>query len=92
MSEMLGMALHVINVILLSMLLYIYLQNYRQLKTKMTAGLVLFAGFFLVQSLMSIYFDTAMVMYSSSHAEIAATILEVVKAIGFAILVWVSWE
>ena len=92
MSDMLGMALHVINVILLSILLYVYLQNYRQLKTKMTAGLVLFAGFFLIQSLMSIYFDTTMVMYSSGPAETAATALEVIKAVGFAILAWVSWD
>lgn len=89
---MLTIILHLVNVMLLLVLLYIYMQNYRQLKTKMTAGLVLFALFFLAQSLMNIYFDMTMAMYSSSSAETAAMMLEAVKAIGFAILVWISWD
>lgn len=88
----LGMSLHIINVILLIILLYMYVQNYRHLKTKLTAGLILFAFLFLVQSLMNIYYDVSMVMYSSLHAEIAATVLEGVKAIAFGVLVWISWE
>ena len=92
MVETLGIILHIINVILLCLLLYIYLQNYRRLKTKLTAGFVLFAGLFLVQSLMDIYFDTTMVMYSSSSAITAATALEAIKAAGFGILAWISWD
>lgn len=92
MADMLGMLLHGLNVVLLIALLYIYLQNCRKLKTKLTAGLVLFAGLFLLQSLMNIYYDTAMVMYSSAPAETAATIVEAVKAAGFAVLLWVSWD
>lgn len=92
MADMLGMALHAVNVALLIALLYIYLQNYRKLSTRLTAGLVLFASLFLLQSLASIYYDTTMVMYSSPAAETAATIVEAVKAVGFAILLWVSWE
>ena len=92
MVEMIGMILHIVNVVLLLVLLYIYLQNYRQLKTKYTAGLALFALFFLAQSVMNIYFDSTMVMYSSTPAEQAATVLEAVKAVGFAVLAWISWE
>lgn len=92
MAEMLGMVLHAVNVVLLLMLLYIYLQNYRKLKTKLTAGLVLFAALFMLQSLMNIYYDTTMAMYPSTSAETAATIVEAVKAAGFAVLLWVSWD
>ena len=92
MAEMIGMALHAINVIMLLALLYIYIQNYRQLKTKLTAGLVIFASLFLLQSIMNVYFDATMVMYSSGSAETAATLIEGIKAIGFAILLWVSWD
>ncbi len=92
MSELIGTALHGLNVILLITLLYIYVQNYRQLKTKLTVGLILFASLFLLQSVMNIYYDTAMVMYSSTSAETAATVLEGIKATAFAILVWISWE
>ena len=92
MTELVSMALHVINIILLLMLLYIYVQNYRQLKARLTFGLILFVLLFLVQSLMNIYYDTAMVMYSSSPAETAATILEGIKTVAFVVLVWISWE
>ncbi len=92
MAEMIGMALHAVNLLLLVGLLYIYVQNYRQLKTKLTAGLVLFASLFLLQSLMNIYFDATMIMKSSGSAETADTFIEAVKVVGFAILLWVSWE
>ena len=92
MVEMLGTLIHAINLILILILLFIYLQNYRKLKTKMTIGLVLFTLFFLAQSIMNLYFDATMTMYSSTPAETAAIILEAVRAVGFAILVWISWE
>lgn len=92
MTELVGMALHGLNILLLIVLLYIYVQNYRHLKAKLTLGLILFVVLFLVQSLMNVYYDTAMVMYSSTSAETAATILEGIKTVAFAILVWISWE
>ena len=92
MTELIGMAIHSINIILLIVLLYIYVQNYRQLKTELNMGLILFALLFLIQSSINMYYDTAMIMYSSTPAEIAATILEGIKAAAFAILVWISWE
>ena len=92
MTELIGMAIHSINIILLIVLLYIYVQNYRQLKTKLNVGLILFVLLFLIQSFMNVYYDTAMIMYSSTPAETAATMLEGIKAVAFAILAWISWE
>ena len=92
MAELIGMTIHSINIILLIVLLYIYVQNYRQLKTKLNVGLILFVLLFLIQSFMNVYYDTAMIMYSSTPAETAATILEGIKAVAFAILAWISWE
>ena len=92
MTELIGMTIHSINIILLIILLYIYAQNYRQLKTKLNVGLILFVLLFLIQSFMNVYYDTAMIMYSSTSAETVATILEGIKAVAFAILAWISWE
>ena len=92
MAETLGMALHAINVILILALLYIYLQNYTKMKSKYTIGLMFFAFILLVQSVMGLYFDTTMVMYSTSEATSIATLLEAIKAVSFAILLWISWE
>jgi len=92
MAEPVSMALHVVNMILTLGLLYIYGQNYRKMRSKYTIGLMLFAFVFLVHSALGLYFDTSMVMYSSVQAETAAMILEVIKAISFAVLLWISWE
>jgi hypothetical protein len=88
----LTMALHAVNVILPLCLLYVYVQNYRKMKSKYAVGLILFAGLFLLQSLMESYYDFTMVMFSSTVAETASEVLDLIKAIGFAILLWISWE
>jgi len=90
--EEISTALHAINILLTLGLLYIYAQNYRKMKSKYTVGLVMFAFFFFLQSLMGLYFDTTMAMYKDDVAKQAAMVLEAVKAIGFAVLLKISWE
>ncbi len=90
--DVVSTALHGINIVLILGLLYIYLQNYRGVKSKYTVGLIIFALLFLVQTSMSIYYDASMIMYSTVYAENVAKILEAVKAVSFAILLWISWE
>ena len=92
MAETIGMALHIVNMILTLALLYIYTQNYAKMKSRYTIGLMLFAGIFLIQSALGLYFDTSMVMYSTQEAVTAATALEAIKAVSFAILLWISWK
>ncbi len=90
--EPVAMAIHAANILLLAGLLYIYVQNYRQLKTGITTGLLLFAALLLVQSVMNLYFEITMVMYSSAAAEQIALILEAIKAVSFGLLLWASRE
>ena len=90
--EPVAMAIHAANILLLIGLLYIYGQNYRQLKSKLTLGLMLFAALLLVQSAMNLYFEMTMVMYDSPSAEQVALVLEAVKAVSFGLLLWVSRE
>ena len=90
--EPVGAALHGINIILILGLLCVYMQNYSKMRSKYTIGLSVFAVFFLAQSMMGLYFDASMPMYMSPSAETVATVLEGVKAVGFAILLWISME
>ena len=90
--EIIFILIHVANIILILALLGVYLQNYSRMKSKYTMGLSVFAAFFLAQSLMNLYFDATMPMYLSSSAETVATMLEGVKAVAFAVLLWISWE
>ena len=92
MLEVFAAGLHLVNVLLVLGLLFIYVQNYRKMRSKYTIGLIVFAVFFLIQGLMAIFFDASMVMYSSSDAAKAATALEAIKAVAFAVLLWISWD
>jgi len=76
MGEPISMILHGINLILTLILFAIYFQNYRKMKSKYTIGLMLFAGVLFLHSLMGIYFDLTMVMFSTVQATQAALALE----------------
>ncbi|MBI4020596.1 MAG: hypothetical protein HY367_04645 [Candidatus Aenigmarchaeota archaeon] len=91
-ADLFAAGIHIINMLLLAALLFIYASNYSKLKSKYTAGLIFFAGFLLIETIMAMYFDTAMVMYYSAEAALNANILEIVKAAGLAILLWISLE
>ena len=84
--------LHGINVLLALVLMYLYVQNYRKMKTKFTIGLTLFAFLFLLHSAMGLYFDASMVMYSDKIAENAALVLEIVKAVSLGVLLRISMD
>lgn len=92
MAEIIGTVLHAANIFLTLGLLAIYMQNYRKIKSKYTIGLMVFATFFFLQSMMGLYFNATMAMYSSPTAEKAALLLEGIKAVGFAVLLKISWE
>ncbi|MBI4021659.1 MAG: hypothetical protein HY369_05435 [Candidatus Aenigmarchaeota archaeon] len=92
MADLLSLGIHGLTLLLLVALLVIYLANYRRLRSKYTAGLVFFIGFMIAETAMSISFAVSMVMYTSLAAEAAALTLQAVKAVGLAILLWISWE
>ena len=90
--DLISASLHGLNIILGLALVVLYVQNYRQLRSKYTIGLLLFALLLVLHSAMGLYFDASMVMYSNTAAEQAATVLEGLKAVSFAVLLWISWE
>ena len=53
---------------------------------------MLFSSLFLVHTIMGLYFDLSMIMYSTKEAELASMALEAVKTISFSILLWISFE
>ena len=82
----------IINVILLAGLFYIYLQNYRSMRSKFALGLLFFATFFLVENLMAIYFQVAMVNYYTPEVSEHIFILTTIQTIGLVILSFVTWK
>jgi hypothetical protein len=88
----LGLVAVVINIILLSMLLYIYLENYRKLKSKFTAGLIFFASIFLIQNVLWIFFIVFVRDMRTPGMGLPNFILTIVETIGLGILLKITWE
>ena len=74
-------------------LLYIYVGNYRGLRSPLSAGLIVFAVLFLVENLAAMYFYVAMSSWtgSSSYA-VPMLVLNAAELVGFATLFYVSWR
>ena len=74
-------------------LLYIYVGNYRGLRSPFSAGLIVFATLFLVENLAAIYFYLAMSTWTGSgNYAIPMLVLNGAELVGFATLLYVSWR
>lgn len=81
-----------VSTIFLLGLLYVYYKNLRQAKSKFTIGLFLFALLFLIQNLVSLYYYITMMKYYAPEVEAHVFILTLLQAIGFLILLKITWE
>jgi len=82
----------VVNILLLLFLLFVYAQNYRQMKCAFSLGLMVFAGFFLVQNLIAVYFHLTMMEYYSRLVMQHAFVLAGIQTVALAALAWVTWR
>lgn len=82
----------IINSILLVSLLYVYIKNYREVKMDFTLGLIIFAGFLLLQNLAALYFHLSMIDYYSKDVIFQATVLNVVQTVALVVLNYVTWK
>ena len=85
-------ALTGISALLLIGLLYVYYKNLKNIKSKFTIGLFVFALLFLIQNLISLYYYTTMMEYYAPEVEVHVFILTLLQTIGFAILLKITWE
>ena len=91
--DSISLILYIINFALLSGLLCIYTQNLRHIKSKLTIGLVVFVLLFMAETLTGVYFNlTTGTCGGPTNIDTAWMVLTAVKTIGFATLLWVSWE
>jgi len=81
-----------ISVLLLLGLLYVYYKNLREIKSKFTIGLFVFALLFLIQNFISLYYYLTMMDYYSPEVEIHVFILALLQIIAFLILLKITWE
>ncbi len=79
-----------VNVLLLVGLLAVYGNGFRKIKAQFTAGLLFFAGFFLLQNLIALYSYLAMFMYFASGAGTLVLVITIAQTAGLAVLLWTS--
>ena len=81
-----------LSALILAALLHIYIKNLRKIKSGFTAGLAIFAGLFLLQNIVSLYFYLTMMDYYVPKVELHVFILTLLQTIGFAVLLKLTWE
>ena len=79
-----------VNILLLIGLLAVYANCFRKIKAAFTAGLLFFAGMFLLQNLLAFYSYVAMFMYYASDVEMVVMVITVAQSAGLAVLLWLS--
>jgi len=91
------MVTEIINIIMLLVLLYVYVNSYLKVKSEFTMGLIFFVSAFLVKSVMllgtlRIIFRIIDEVSDSRGSPMFIFIVNIVECIGLIILLKISWE
>jgi len=92
MHELILGVLHVVNIILILALIYLYSCNCRKIKGRYPMGLLIFAILFLMHCIVGLFFLVTVGEHVFSGSDLAGITLEAIKTIGFVILLYVSCE
>ena len=92
MIEIILTALHVVNIILVLGLIYLYSCNCRRIKGKYSKGLLIFSVLFLLHCIVGLLYLITMREHIFMEWMSAEMILEVIKTVGFVILLYISCE
>jgi len=90
---MIDVVLALASTLVLVGLLYIYVTNFRSVRSPFALGLIVFASLFLLENVAAMYFYTAMndSLLGASVA-IPMLVLNAAELIGFSTLFYVSWR
>jgi len=84
--------LEALNSALLLLLLHVYAGNYRQMKSALGLGLVVFSFFLLLQNLIAIYFQLMMVDYYSMEVMQHALFISASQTVALAVLAYSTYR
>lgn len=98
-GTILAIIVGIANICLLIALLYVYLKSYRQLKSKFTMGLLVFASLLLLQNVVStLFLALNMILGPGNHSfdigrpEFPLSSINVIQLIALSILLYITWE
>ncbi len=82
-----------INVIILVILLYVFMKNYRHIKSNYNLGLILFSSLFLIENLIS--FHLGIFSWPFCAAEVVIlhiVVINVIQLFGLLALLYITWK
>ena len=87
-----AIGLNFISILLLFGLLYVYYKNLKNIKSKFTVGLFIFASLFLLQNIVALYYHLTMMEYYAPNLEKYECFFTLLQTIGFAVLLKITWD
>ena len=98
-TSYLAIAVGIANICLLVALIYVYMKNYRQLKSKFTMGLLVFASLLLLQNVISTSFLVVNLILGMGHhgldidrPQFPLSSINIIQLIALSILLYITWE
>ncbi|HYT01036.1 MAG TPA: hypothetical protein VEO20_10280 [Thermoplasmata archaeon] len=89
---MVDVGLALASVAVLSGLLYVYVGNFRHLRSAFSLGLIVFAGLFVLENLAAVYFYVVLSESYGAGVALPMLALNAAELVGFATLFIVSWR
>jgi hypothetical protein len=80
-----------INILLLGGIIAIWVRNYREIRAPMTLGSIVFATFLLAENAVALYFYFNAPALPTIAVEVMA-VLQILEAVGIAVLSYVTWK
>lgn len=84
--KILAISIEIINIGLLSGLLYLYIKSYRQIKIGFTVGLILFASMLLIKSILSMVF----ILFLFDQIDGPPIVLSIIQLVALGILLKIT--
>jgi len=91
-ADNITLGLIAINIILTIALVVIYMRSYRAISSKVTLGLLVFAGAFLLENLIDFYFYNSILQQSIFGLTTFHLAVNFIEMIALLVLAWVTWK
>jgi len=87
-----ALGLQILNSVLLGILIFIYARNLTKIRSNFTLGLLIFAGFLLIQNLIGAYLGIGYMSSMTEPFENYAFAINITETIALLALFWISWK
>ena len=84
--------LQIVNIALLAVLISIYVRSLMKVMSNFTIGLLIFAGFLLIQNLIGLYLGMDYLSAMTMPFEHYAFAINITETIALLALFWISWK